>query len=107
YGNLRHVLDHEGLLSLFHVVIDSREVGFDKPDARIFAAACRALGVEPRRVAHVGDSYPRDVVGARPAGPAPGWFAPGHRRPAARDDGVVRVRSLDELEASLDEVGVA
>ena len=49
-------------------VIDSREVGLDKPDPRIFLAALSELGVAPAEAAHVGDSVPRDVKGALAAG---------------------------------------
>lgn len=101
YGNLRDVLRHEGLLDLFPVVIDSREVGFEKPDPRIFLAACAALAVPPGQVAHVGDSVPRDVEGARAAGLVPIWFAPSAVTEPAPEPGVTRVRSLAELEAAL------
>lgn len=102
YGNLRDVLRHEGLLELFQVVIDSREVGFEKPDRRIFLAATSALGVAPAKVAHVGDSLPRDVKGARDAGLVPVWYAP-----QADDDAcperTLRIRELGELETLLAE----
>ncbi|MEZ0229729.1 MAG: HAD family hydrolase [Planctomycetota bacterium] len=101
YGNLRDVLRHEGLLDFFQVVVDSREAGLEKPDARIFHAACDALGVAPARTAHVGDSVPRDVRGARAAGLLPIWFAPGAEPDLADEPSVVRIRRLDEIEAAL------
>jgi HAD superfamily hydrolase (TIGR01509 family) len=101
YGNLRDVLRHEGLLDLFQVVIDSREAGFEKPDPRIFLAACDALGTKPERVAHVGDSIPRDVKGAQAAGLVPVWFAP---EGIEGDAGCLRIRRLDELEQLLSPV---
>lgn len=106
YGNLRDVLGHEGLLDLFEVVIDSREAGLDKPDPRIFLAACDRLGLRPAQVAHVGDSIPRDVKGARTAGLIPIWFAP-DAIAGPGEPGVLRVRSLDELDRVLAQVHVA
>lgn len=100
YGNLRDVLRHEGLHELFEVVIDSREVGLDKPDPRIFHAACRAMNVAPAEVAHVGDSIPRDVKGAQAAGLVPIWFAPDAVE-GPGEPGVLRVRHLDELASLL------
>jgi HAD superfamily hydrolase (TIGR01549 family) len=95
YGNLRDVLRHEGLLGFFQVVIDSTEVGLTKPDPGIFHAACNALGVAPGEVAHVGDSYPRDVMGARGAGLSAVWLAPD--APATPDAGVTRITCLEEI----------
>jgi len=106
YGNLRDVLRHEGLLDLFQVVVDSREAGFEKPDPRIFLAACDALGVSPERTAHVGDSVPRDVEGARGAGLIPIWFAP-EGVEAVAEPSVLRIRQLDELERVLRPVPAA
>ncbi len=96
YGNLRQVLRGEGLLDLFEVVLDSRACGLEKPDPRIFHAACASLGVRPDEAAHVGDSVPRDVRGARGAGLVPIWYAP----PEVRDvgePGTRRIGALDEL----------
>ena len=49
-------------------VIDSAQVGAEKPDARIFRAALDAVGVAPDRAVHVGDSVWFDVQGALAAG---------------------------------------
>jgi HAD superfamily hydrolase (TIGR01549 family) len=96
YGNLAHVLRAEGLLGLFSVVMDSRACGLEKPDRRIFEAACRALEVSPRETAHVGDSLPRDVRGARDAGLIAIWYAP-PSVDAVEEPGAVRIGSLAEL----------
>jgi HAD superfamily hydrolase (TIGR01549 family) len=95
YGNLRDVLQREGLLDLFRTVIDSREVGFEKPDPRIFHAAAHALGVDPRAMRHVGDSVERDVKGALHAGVPPIWYAPDAPYDAEAEPH--RIRSLSEL----------
>lgn len=46
----------------------SGELGVEKPDPRIFALACSALGVAPKDALHIGDSLRCDVEGARAAG---------------------------------------
>lgn len=53
-------------------VVDSAVVGVSKPDPGIFAPALEALdGVDPARVAYVGDSAINDVAGAAAAGIVP------------------------------------
>jgi putative hydrolase of the HAD superfamily len=52
-------------------VIDSGEVGVDKPDPRIFRVALDALGVEAHDAWYLGDMPGIDVVGARAAGLRP------------------------------------
>jgi HAD superfamily hydrolase (TIGR01549 family) len=52
----------------FDTVISSAEIGFEKPDPRIFGEAVRRLGLDPRRVIHVGDTVDEDIVGAVGAG---------------------------------------
>jgi FMN phosphatase YigB (HAD superfamily) len=52
-------------------VIDSGVVGIMKPDARIFAIALTAMGLDADDVWYVGDMPAIDVVGARRAGIRP------------------------------------
>jgi len=49
-------------------VFDSATAGSAKPDPGIFRKALAALGVEPARALHVGDTEETDGVGARAAG---------------------------------------
>ena len=57
-----------GVVEYFDAVITSREVGFEKPDARIFALARARMAVAPdARCVHIGDSWSRDVRGAHAA----------------------------------------
>lgn len=70
-GHVRRLLARAGLAALFEVIVDSAEVGIEKPDPRIFFLATELLGVEPARCVYVGDIYEIDVVGARKAGLRP------------------------------------
>ena len=60
--------DALGLRTYFEDIVVSAEVGFEKPDSRIFAEACRRLALPPSHVLHIGDSQVEDVDGARRAG---------------------------------------
>jgi putative hydrolase of the HAD superfamily len=46
----------------------SCEIGFEKPDPRIFRHVEDALGLEPSQILHVGNSLEHDAEGARNAG---------------------------------------
>jgi len=61
-------LERLGLARWFPVVVTSGEVGVEKPDARIFAAALEALGVEATGAVMVGDDPEVDARGAANAG---------------------------------------
>jgi putative hydrolase of the HAD superfamily len=77
-------------------VIDSGEVGVQKPDPRIFLLALDALGIEPHDAWYLGDMPGIDVVGARAAGLRPFVIDPYDLHVGADYD---TVRSLDELAA--------
>lgn len=56
------------------IVVDSAVVGVEKPDPTVFAPAVTLLtgrGIDPARIAYVGDSLRYDVTGARAAGLRP------------------------------------
>ena len=67
-GRVRGLLEGAGLAPLLEFVVDSAEIGVEKPDPRIFHAATDRLGIAPAACAYVGDIYEIDVVGAERAG---------------------------------------
>ena len=67
-GTVAAILDRLGLGRLLDFVIDSSEVGVEKPDPRIFQIALDRAGLRAHEAAYVGDLYSIDVVGARAAG---------------------------------------
>jgi HAD superfamily hydrolase (TIGR01549 family) len=67
-GTVRGLLKSLGLGQQLDFVIDSFEVGVEKPDARIFALALARARLEAREAIYVGDLYSVDVCGARGAG---------------------------------------
>ena len=68
-----------GLAELFEVVAMSCQVGYVKPNPRIFEYALDHLGIGPEEAVMVGDSPRGDVQGAKALGMTAVW-----RRPPAR-----------------------
>jgi HAD superfamily hydrolase (TIGR01509 family) len=67
-GTVRAKLERLDLARWFDLVIDSQELGVEKPDPALFAFALERLGVAAEATVHVGDFFHIDVVGARAAG---------------------------------------
>ena len=67
-GTLRKIFTRLDLARHFDVLIDSSDVGVEKPDARIFQLALERSGARPETTLHAGDFFHVDVVGARAAG---------------------------------------
>lgn len=63
-----YTLDRHNLKSYFRTVQVSAVAGTRKPAPTMFIEAARELGVRPCDCMYVGDSYSRDVVGAKAAG---------------------------------------
>ena len=60
-------LERLGLSTFFELALVSAEVGFWKPDPRIFHCALERMKSTPGRAAYVGDNYYADVIGAQRA----------------------------------------
>ena len=67
-GSVRASLQALGLAPYLDFVLDSGEVGFEKPDPRIFELALTRAGIAAAEAVHVGDLYSIDVRGARAGG---------------------------------------
>ena len=67
-GRITAILQQCGIAQFFDIIIDSHEVGVEKPDSQIFALALQHLHVQPQHTMYVGDIYGIDVVGAERAG---------------------------------------
>lgn len=96
-SRLPGVLRSLGLAERFAAIVYSSAAGSAKPDAAIFAQACRALGVTAGNALHVGDDRRADFEGARTAGLTACWL----RRDAPAVDGEHSVDSLDAIAARL------
>ncbi|MET8543929.1 HAD family hydrolase [Kitasatospora sp. NPDC004799] len=75
-GHQRRKLHATGLLHHFPdtAIVCSDDHGEAKPAPGIFLAACARLGLPPHQVAHVGDNYTLDALGALDAGLHPFWL---------------------------------
>jgi FMN hydrolase / 5-amino-6-(5-phospho-D-ribitylamino)uracil phosphatase len=63
-----------GIAHYFQTSVAAHRVGYAKPDAAIFLAACKALGVAPQEALYVGDDPLLDVEGAQKAGLRAAWI---------------------------------
>ena len=91
-----------GIRERFDHVTTSEEVGYRKPDPRMFETATdrlRSAGIDPTRTLMVGDRYRHDVEGAREAGLVPVAYGEDAHGPAAEFE----IRDLREL---LEVVGI-
>ena len=67
-GSVASVLALVGVGDRLDFVIDSGNVGVEKPDPRIFELALERAGVAPAEATYIGDLYSIDVRGAANAG---------------------------------------
>jgi putative hydrolase of the HAD superfamily len=62
-----HVWDETPLAGALDELVFSCDVGFSKPDPRIYGLACERLGVEPAECLFVGDGANDELPGAEPS----------------------------------------
>ena len=67
-GTLCNHMDRLGLSRYVHCILDSCDLGVEKPDPRLFEIALERSSADAATTIHVGDLYQVDVVGARAAG---------------------------------------
>ncbi len=72
---------HLGLDRLTDCVFISVLAGIEKPNAAIFSAAARCLGVDPRSILFVGDDPEADIAGAAGVGMRTVWLHRGRAWP--------------------------
>jgi putative hydrolase of the HAD superfamily len=66
--SMRKVMNRMGMLDLFEATVFSNEVGFQKPNTKIFETALGMIGSKPSRSVHIGDHSVLDVLGAKRMG---------------------------------------
>ena len=72
----RKLISRLKLNSYFDAVVFSGDVGWRKPNRRIFEAALSALRADAREVLHVGDELRADIWGAGNCGVSTVWLNP-------------------------------
>ncbi|CAG7608979.1 HAD family hydrolase [Actinacidiphila bryophytorum] len=83
-----------GVRERFEVLLCAAELGVSKPEAEAFHAACRALDLEPREVAYVGNEPDIDARGASEAGLLGIWL---DRHGVGGRPELARITGLHEL----------
>jgi FMN hydrolase / 5-amino-6-(5-phospho-D-ribitylamino)uracil phosphatase len=86
-----------GLEERFDFALFAQDIGFTKPDPRIFSATLELAGCTPEELLHVGDSFPSDVEGAQNAGIPAVWL---NREGIPNETDIIpdfEIASLDEL----------
>ena len=63
--NIRHYFKFIGL---------SEEIGYSKPDPKIYEYTLNQLGVNAEHAVYIGDDYTSDILGSKNAGLTPIWF---------------------------------
>lgn len=76
----------------------SEEVGFSKPDARIFQKALDHFAVRPHEALFVGDSWDADVVGAMNAGMDAIWVNVRDETPKSASKPLAAIEHVSEID---------
>lgn len=100
YGNIHSILADFGLLCYFKAVIESAVVGVRKPNPAIFALGVEALGLQPKDVLVVGDSFEKDIVPAAALGCHTIWL----KGVGWNDDKIVDETLPDAIITSFDQL---
>jgi len=107
-STVRDALERDGVAGFFELWNVSEDVGFDKPDPRLYAGAIEAAAVAPERTAMVGDRLDRDVRPAAAAGMRTVWVLRGEAPDAPTDRQLAEpeaaIPGLDRLAAALDDL---
>ena len=99
----RRKIERFGLAGFFEAILVEGELGFGKPDPRVFRLALAAVGVAPEQAWMIGDNLLADIQGAQAAGLHACWVdAPGRGLPVGESDGsgvrpTATIRALAEL----------
>lgn len=100
-GGIPEMLDRFGISEPVSHITTSEEVGYVKPDSRMFETAfrkARTAGIDPSTAVMIGDKYSNDMEGGKAAGVTTVAYG--------ADDGPAVDHQIDHLEELLDIVGV-
>lgn len=94
-------LENWGLRQYFDVIVSSAEIGYAKPDKRIFEKALEMAGCTARESVMVGDRLDNDMIPAKALGMRTVWIKNGlaqyQSEELGKDIADVQIASLSEL----------
>lgn len=90
---LRPLLRGMGLEHYFEHIFVSCELGFEKPDPRLFATVETHLGAAGSEILHIGDSHHHDILGAT----SRGWLAVQAFANSPAEPGCTQIACFSEL----------
>jgi len=98
YGNLENVLKELSMYEFFDVIIDSFDVGIEKPNPQIFQLALDRIKTTPDETIVIGDSYDRDICPAKKIGCTTIWLdGKSWTRPSVTVDADYTIKSLSQI----------
>ena len=98
----RPKIESSGFGDIMPFVVVSGEIGYEKPDPRIYQDGLKQLGdVSAANTLFVGDNVETDIGGAQSAGMATAWVRRGSEWPAANQPPSYQVDHVDELRSVL------
>ena len=98
YGNLDVQLEEAGLAPFLDAVVESAQVGLEKPDPAIYRLAAERLGLPPSEIVMVGDNFERDVRAAKQTGMRTIWLRRGDAEPPQQGVADLVVSALAEID---------
>jgi len=84
-----------------HVII-SGEIGFQKPDPRIYEYTCKLANINPSETVFIGDTFSTDIVGAYRSNMKAVWVCSDSTKPCTMD--VLRIPSFNDLPELLKQI---
>jgi putative hydrolase of the HAD superfamily len=99
-GTTQEKCEEVGIKNYFDIIADSTNLGFVKPDSRIFQFVLEKLNISSSEALHIGDLYGSDVLGGLNAGLDVIWL---NKRRIQRLDStqILEVKSLSEITKQL------
>jgi putative hydrolase of the HAD superfamily len=95
YNHQMHKLQRLSIQRFFSLIIASGEVGYSKPDKRIFINACSKAGTVPGQCIYVGDDRDIDCLASQAAGMKGLWLD--RKGDTSRHNQLVSINSLTDL----------
>lgn len=98
---LENIIKELNIEKLFDYIFISCNVGYEKPDRRIFDFALKTSGFKPSEAFHIGDSLKEDIIGAKNCGITPLLICrkkefSHHEINAADNNGTINISNLKE-----------